>query len=70
VGQRDYGVCRAVWEGLEGLFDEGEELFDCVGRGYYGAGAGEGCGQGGEDAGLVGEVGCEGVVGGLESVDC
>lgn len=30
VREGDYGVCGAVREGLEGLFDEWEELFDCV----------------------------------------
>lgn len=70
VGQRDYGVCGAVREGLEGLFNEGKKLFDCVWRGNYGARAGEGSGQRGKDAGLVGKVRCEGVVSGFESVDC
>ena len=58
VRERDYGIGGAVWEGLEGLFDEGEEFFDCFWGGYYGAWTGEGCGEGGENARLMGEVGC------------
>ena len=48
--ERDQRVGGAMWEGLEGLFDEWEQIFNLFGGRNDGARAGEGGGEGCKDA--------------------
>lgn len=56
--ERDQRVGGAMWEGLEGLFDEWEQIFNLFGGRNDGARAGEGGGQRCEDARLMSQVCC------------